>query len=391
MGQEINYTGGLPGILDGILNTAIENRASDVHFDPKGDGLNIRMRVDGILYPIELKTYAAEQIISRIKVLAQMNIAEHRIPQDGEFEFECQGKKYDVRVSTAATIYGEAIVLRILDRDAAFVGLENLGLDPDQLEEVKRLIASPYGMVIASGPTGSGKTTFLYSALGTFDKTAKNIITIEDPVEFPVEGIRQIQVDEGIGLGFAKSMHGILRQDPNIIMLGEVRDADTAQLAFQAALTGMLVFSTFHTFDVTGLVIRLIEMGVPRSVVAHALSGVISIRLVRKICLSCEEPYELTEFEKRILIVQDNDGKSLKKGKGCDLCHHSGYLGRVGIYEVLVCDDEIRWNIIERTSSSDLRAFIKTKMNKSLLESGRQKVMDGITTAEEIIRVVGTL
>ena len=246
-------------------------------------------------------------------------------------------------------------------------------------------------MVIASGPTGSGKTTFLYSALGTFDKTAKNIITIEDPVEFPVEGIRQIQVDDSIGLGFGKSMHGILRQDPNIIMLGEVRDADTAQLAFQAALTGMLVFSTFHTFDVTGLVIRLIEMGVPRSVVAHALSGVISIRLVRKICLSCEEPYELTEFEKRILKIQASDGQSFKKGKGCDLCHNSGYLGRVGIYEVLLCDDDIRWNIIEKTSSSDLRAFIKTKMNKSLLESGKQKVVDGVTTAEEILRVIGTL
>ena len=302
MSKKIDYsTKSAPELVDQIIHQAIEGKASDIHLDPSREGLVVRFRVDGILYAIQtLEQYTEEEVVSRIKVMAQMNIAERRFPQDGHFEFPHEEKTYNIRVSTAPTIYGEATALRILNREDVIVGLGDLGLNAEQLKLATKIIASPSGMVLVTGPTGSGKTTFLYSALGTFNKVARNIITLEDPVEFPMQSVRQIQIDESIGLGFAKSMRAMVRQDPDVIMLGEIRDSETAQMAFQAALTGILVFATFHTFDVPGLVIRLIEMGVPRSVVAHALSGVISSRLARKICSACAQPYALSDLDPKM-------------------------------------------------------------------------------------------
>ncbi|MDO8536716.1 MAG: GspE/PulE family protein [bacterium] len=390
MGKQIDYqTKSAPEVVDNIVHKAITSRASDIHIDPEREGLNIRFRIDGILYPIEkLEPYTAEEIISRIKVVGQMDIAERRFPQDGHFEFTHENKIYNIRVSTAPTIYGEAVALRILNREDIIVNLGDLGLDPEQLEEVNKIGASPYGMVLVTGPTGSGKTTLLYSILSTFNKSSRNIITLEDPVEFPMASVRQIQIDENIGLGFAKSMRAIVRQDPDVIMLGEIRDPETAQMAFQSALTGILIFSTFHTFDVPGLVIRLIEMNVPRSVVAHALSGVISSRLVRKICASCAVPYQLTGFEKKALGVSE-ELPGLKSGAGCEMCHKSGYLGRTGLFEVVRFDDEVRTNIIEGMPASTLRESLKHKATKSLRDSALEKIASGITTAEEVVRVIG--
>ena len=388
--KKMDYAGKTtPEIVDSILATAIENPASDIHFDSEQKGFVVRMRIDGILYPLELEAHEAEEIISRIKILAQLDITEHRAPQDGRFEFKVGERPYNIRVSTMPTIYGEAVALRILNKDSGIVGLAESGLEPEQLKTVNSIVNSPYGIILVSGPTGSGKTTFLYSVLETFDCAARNIVTLEDPVESPLPGTRQIQIDENIGFDFAKSMRGVLRQDPNVIMLGEIRDNETAQLAFQAALTGMLVFSTFHTFDVPGLVIRLIEMGVPRSVVAHAISGVISTRLVRKICAACATPYEPSEFEKKVFLTGDLTGVELRKGRGCHACHESGYLGRTGLFEVVPFDDEIRSAFIEQTSSSDLRDCIKRKITRSMADSAMEKVLNGTTTAEEIIRTIG--
>ncbi|HUZ92435.1 MAG TPA: GspE/PulE family protein [Candidatus Paceibacterota bacterium] len=390
MNKKIDYTGGsVPEVVDKILYQAIESKASDVHLDPDREGFSIRFRIDGILYPMDkLASYAQDEIISRIKVVALMDIAERRFPQDGHFEFEHEKRIYNIRVSTAPAIYGEAVALRILNREDVIVNLADLGLNPEQLKTVEKISASPYGMVLVTGPTGSGKTTFLYSILSTFNKISRNIMTLEDPVEFPMASVRQIQIDENIGLGFAKSMRAVVRQDPDVIMLGEIRDADTAQMAFQASLTGILLFSTFHTFDVPGLVIRLIEMGVPRSVVAHALSGIISTRLVRKICHACAEPYEPTESERRFL--GDAVTGQIKKGKGCDTCRQSGYLGRIGLFEVVEFDEEVRSGIIEGMPSSTLREFIEKKSPVNLRASAIEKIAAGITTIEEAIRVIGT-
>jgi len=391
MSKKIDYaTKSAPEVVDQMLHQAIESKASDVHLDPERDGMNIRLRVDGTLYPIEkLQTFAEEEIVSRIKVVAQMDIAEHRFPQDGHFEFTHNERIYNIRVSTAPTIYGEAVALRILNREDVIVNLGDLGLNPGQLETITKIIASPYGIVLVTGPTGSGKTTLLYSILSTFNKSSRNIITLEDPVEFPMSSVRQIQIEENIGLGFAKSMRAVVRQDPDIIMLGEIRDTDSAQMAFQSALTGILIFSTFHTFDVPGLVIRLIEMGVPRSVVAHALSGVISTRLVRKICPSCAAPYILTDFEKKSLGDGADLSGEFKKGKGCATCRESGYLGRTGLFEIVQFDEEIRSNIIEGMPASALREFLAKKSPMNLRASAIEKIANGITTPEEVLRVIG--
>lgn len=380
-----------PEVVDGIFKAAIESRASDIHFDSGKNGFTARARIDGILYPMEFEFRNEEEVVSIIKIRAQMDITEHRFPQDGDFEFKNGDKSYNIRVATMPTIYGESIALRILGKRDTIVGLTETGLEPDQLNAVAGIIASPYGLVLVLGPTGSGKTTFLYSVLETFDRVKRNVVTIEDPVESPMLGARQIQLKENIGFTFAKSMRGVLRQDPNIIMLGEIRDNDSAQLAFQAALTGMLVFTTFHTFDLPGLVIRLMEMGIPRSVVAHAISGVISTRLVRKICQSCAAPYALSEFEKKTLGMDPGAQITFRKGNGCDACHQSGYMGRTGLFEVIPFDDEIRYNIFEKTSASDIRDFISKKVTRSMADAAREKIINGTTTAEEVIRTIGAI
>ncbi len=375
--------------MERILADAIDSRASDIHLEPERESFNVRFRIDGILYTIEsLTKYSQEKIISRIKVLSNVNITEHRLPQGGNFEFNYKDRIYNIRTSTLPTPNGEAIVLRILNREEILIRIQDLGFDKNQLETMNRLIISPHGMILTTGPSGSGKTTLLYSTLNELNKPDNNIIALEDPIEFQMPTIRQVQITEGSGLDFARAMRSVLRQDPDIIMVGEIRDPETAQMAFQAALTGILVFSTFHTLDVPGLVARLVEMGMPRSVVAQAIEGVVSSRLLRKICDSCKKPYQLSDYEKMIL-GDKSKGKKFQKGEGCKNCLNSGYFGRTGIFEVVHFDNEIRSSIISKEPYASLHKLLKEKGIKTLRESAIDKVFQGITTVEEIARVTG--
>lgn len=376
-------------VLDFILRKAIEFKASDVHLEPERGVFHVRLRIDGLLYPVQgLDSFPETEIISRIKVLAEMDLFEHRLPQDGHFEFTVEGKVYNIRVSTSPTVYGQAVVLRIFNREGLVLALSNMGFEPEQLEQVRTMIASPYGMALITGQIGSGKTTLLYSLLNELNTPQRNIITLEDPVEFQVANLRQLQVNEANGFTFAKAIKAAVRQDPDVIMLGEIRDSETAQIAFQAALTGSLVFSTFHTFDVSGLIIRLIEMGVPRSVVAHALTGVMSTRLVRKICTACVEPYEPTA-EELAALGTGYKAQPLFHGKGCVECHERGYSGRIGVFEVVRFDDDIRTAIIETLPTVELRKVLSARITRTLREAAVAKVLQGVTSASEIIRVIG--
>jgi type II secretory ATPase GspE/PulE/Tfp pilus assembly ATPase PilB-like protein len=381
--------------FDKIIMVAIESRTSDIHFEPQRDALVIRFRVDGILRVGQ--TYQKDyqnNILSKVKVLANMNIAEHRLPQDGHFEYTHGDKIYNIRVSSYPTLYGEAIVMRLLNRDDVLIKLENLGFLPDQLGMMQQLISNTSGMVLTTGPTGSGKTNLLYSILNTLNKPEINIITIEDPIEYEIARIRQGQINDDIGMTFAKSMRTIVRQDPNIIMVGEIRDPETAQIALQASLTGIFVFSTFHTFDIPALVNRLLEMGATPAVIAQAIVGVVATRLVRKICESCKVPYEqadldkLPEYAKRSLDLHALT-PTMKKGRGCQNCSNMGYKGRTGIFEIVFFDNDIKSLITERQPTNKIYSTLVQKHTKSLHLVAKEKILAGITTPEEILRVLG--
>ena len=375
-------------VVEGILEQAITTGASDIHIDPERGKLTARLRIDGILYPLSgLESFNPDEVISKIKVMGQMDIMEKRLPQDGHLEFSYLNKNYNFRVSTTPTIYGEAVVMRMLDREGIAVNLADLGFTDKQMEIVQKIINSPYGIVIITGPTGSGKTTLLYSFLNYLNKPEKNILTLEDPVEYQMANIRQMQVNEARGWDFARGMRAVVRQDPDVIMLGEIRDKETASMAFQAALTGRLVLSTFHTFDVPGIIIRLIEMGIPRSVVAHSFTGVMSCRLMRKICQACEADY--TASEQELKLFELTGGEKLKKGRGCGMCHNSGYAGRVGIFEIVYFDEEIKANIMQEHPDVSLYDLLKSKISPTLRQTAMGRVLQGQTTLEELIRVVG--
>ncbi len=377
-------------VMDKILCSAIDYRASDVHFEPDGEVFNVRFRVDGLLYQVKgLTGLPQDAITSRIKVLAEMDLFQHRLPQDGHFEFAYNNVVYNVRVSTVPTVLGQAVVLRLFNRENLVLAVENLGFEAEQLERVQRMLTSPYGINLITGQIGSGKTTLLYSMLNAVNNAERNIITLEDPVEFQMPNVRQLQVNESVGFTFARGMRAAVRQDPDVVMLGEIRDSETAQSAFQAALTGSLVFSTFHTFDVAGLVIRLIEMGIPRSVVAHALNGVVSTRLVRKICQACRAPAPAGELEQRF-FGDEAKQQEFFIGAGCLECHQTGYRGRIGIYEVVLFDDDIRTAIIEEHDAATLRNLVHQKVSVTLHEASLAKVRSGATTVAELVRVIGS-
>lgn len=378
--------------LNEIVIQAINNRASDIHFEPERETIRVRFRIDGLLSTFTtLEKTSQGNIISRIKVLSKMNITEYRLPQDGNYEFVYQNKIYNIRASALPGIYGETIVFRILNRDDVLVKLENLGFDREQLEQVQRLISIPAGMILITGPVGSGKTSILYSIIDRHNKPEKSIVTLEDPVEYQIPNIRQTQINETIGLNFSKAIRSTLRQDPDIIMIGEIRDADTAQLAAQASLIGILVLSTFHTFDIPALVYRLIELGISSSIIAQGIQGVISTRLVRKVCSSCQIEYSPTESEKSIIEIYKITSLQLRKGKGCYMCKNSGYLGRTGIFEVVSFDEDIRTAIIEKRPASFIYSLLHDKKIKALRESAIQKVRDGFTTFDEVARVFGII
>jgi type IV pilus assembly protein PilB len=374
-----------------LMHTAIQERASDVHIEPQDRDLTIRFRVDGLLHEFHrLPKWTQGAIVSRIKVLSNLDIAEKRQPQDGRLMIEVEGRRVDMRVSTLPVTNGEKVVIRIVDQNRTQVALGDLGMQDDDLEKVKRSLARPQGIVLVTGPTGSGKTTLLYSGLRHIQHVTKNIVTVEDPVEFQLGGINQVQVDEKAKKTFPNALRAILRQDPDVIMIGEIRDKETAQIAFRASVTGHLVLSTVHTNDAAGAVTRLVDLGLEPFMVASSLVGVVSMRLVRMLCPRCRETYEASSAH--IGRIQGDVANAapvtLHRGRGCPHCHESGYFGRTGIFEVLEVDDPIRRLIVQNAADSAIRqAAIEAGM-RTIGEDGLQKVLSGETTLEEVTRTV---
>jgi len=371
-----------------MIIQAINKRASDIHIEPLEDGLDIRYRVDGILHDVQRPPkYLQSAIISRIKVLANLDISEHRIPQDGRFNIKVENRDIDIRVSCVPTIYGENVVLRLLDPNSVALGLEKLGFLESTLNKYEDLIHRPYGIILVTGPTGSGKTTTLYASLSTINSPEKNIITIEDPVEYHLGGIRQIQINPKVELTFASGLRSILRQDPDIIMVGEIRDLETAEIAIHAALTGHLVFSTLHTNDAAGAITRLIDMGVEPFLASSSIIGVVAQRLVRVICPDCKEAYEPDNSVLEKIGIQKDQNTKFYRGKGCDKCMHTGYLGRIAIFELMIPNDDIRGLTVNKSTTEQLKkAAIESGMT-TLQQDGIQKVLSGLTSIEEVLRV----
>ena len=379
-------------LVNMIIIQAISERASDIHIVPEEGGLRVRFRVDGMLHDASSPPkHLQAAIISRIKIMSNLDISERRLPQDGRFSIKIENRPIDLRVSCVPTMYGESVVLRLLDVSSAHLALPALGFSPDTLEEFHKLITLPHGILLVTGPTGSGKTTVLYAALDKINSHEKNIITIEDPVEYKLKGIVQIQVNAKINLTFANGLRSILRQDPDVIMVGEARDFETAEIAIQAALTGHLVFTTLHTNDALSASSRLIDMGVEPFLISASLAGILAQRLVRTICEDCKEAYVPPDSALRDLGIDLMDGKAMKffKGKGCPKCMGSGYKGRIGIFELLTLagKENLRNLIVARAPLHELKKEAARLGMVTLREDGIRKIREGITTIEEVIRV----
>ena len=375
-------------LVNHIIAEAIEKRASDIHLEPFSEELILRYRIDGILHAFEAppkRLYAA--IGTRIKIMAKLDISERRLPQDGRIKLKIMGKDIDMRVSTLPTIYGESVVMRILDRGNLTLDLKHLGFPKKELAQLEALIKKPFGKLLVTGPTGSGKTTTLYGALDKINTPDKKIITIEDPVEYQMLGVNQIHVKPQIGLTFASGLRSIVRQDPDVIMVGEIRDPETAEISIQAALTGHLVFSTIHTNDAAGAITRLLDMGIESFLISSSVLGVLAQRLVRVICEHCKEPVTL---DKRLIEEMGpwaSDSLQTYHGKGCEKCSFTGFRGRCGIYELLIIDDDIRHLILQKSTAQVIKEAARKKGMKTLREDGWEKVINQQTTVEEILRV----
>ncbi len=376
--------------VDLLLSQAVKSRASDIHIEPQEKSTIVRMRIDGMLrsmVPPAKRMQAA--VTARIKILSQMDIAERRLPQDGRFKIKALGRDIDVRVSAIPTIYGEKVVMRILDASAIDLNLDQLGFESGSLDEFKHMLSQPHGIIIVTGPTGSGKSTTLYSALNYLKDPTKNITTVENPVEYRLAGINQIQVKPEIQLDFAKCLRAILRQDPDIVLIGEIRDKETVEIAIKASLTGHLVLSTFHTNDAPSAISRMVYMGVERYLLASSLNLIIAQRLVRRICECCKEPVSLDEETlKRLKINYEQAIDSVfYHGRGCQACGGAGYFGRMPIFEFLAIDKDMRERIIAGDSEAQIRTASQQKGYGGLLESGVSNILKGLTTAEEVLRV----
>jgi type IV pilus assembly protein PilB len=372
-----------------ILFQAIQDRASDIHFEPFEDEFKIRYRVDGALYEMAPPPkHLALPVISRIKVMSNLNIAERRLPQDGRIQLNIGGKQVDLRVSTLPTQYGESVVLRVLDRTVVNLELESLGMPTEIFEQTKEVIKVPNGIFIVTGPTGSGKTTTLYSCLKRINTIDMKLLTSEDPVEYDIEGIMQVPINEAIGLTFARALRAFLRQDPDIIMVGEMRDLETAQISIQASLTGHLVFTTLHTNDASGAVTRMIDMGVEPFLISSTLQGILAQRLVRKACKKCKVAYEPTEavLSELGLTKEDTQGRPFYYGKGCMECNETGYKGRKGLFELLLMTEPIRELINMRSPAGVIRGRALELGMRTLREDGIRSILDGETTVEEVLK-----
>ncbi len=381
-------------IITQLLDYAVKSKASDIHVEPLEEKTRVRYRIDGILHEkVILPRQVHDALVSRIKIMSNLKIDEKRLPQDGRFSYELQKALYDLRISTVPTIYGEKVVMRLLPKSSAPPTLQDLGLRGSALKNLEIQITRPHGIILICGPTGSGKTTTLYSILTKLSTTAVNIVTVEDPVEYQIPGANQVQVNPTIGLTFASALRSFLRQDPNVMLVGEIRDTETADLAIQAALTGHEVFSTLHTNSASGSLPRLLDMGAEPFLLASSMNGVVGQRILRKICSHCKVSYtppaEVVENIKRVLgkIVPENKPMVLYKGMGCEECGKTGYSGRIGVYEVLVVSQTIMKLILERSSASDIEKQAVAEGMLTLKQDGYMKALEGMTTLEEVLRV----
>ena len=373
-----------------MLSQAVKARASDIHIEPYQNKLKIRYRVDGILYDkLTPPKHIQSTLVSRVKIMAKLNIAEKRLPQDGRIEIRIANKNVDIRVSTIPTSFGERVVLRLLDKSNVLLKLSDLGMPKDKLGAFDGLIHNPHGIILVTGPTGSGKTTTLYAALSTINTAQINIITIEDPVEYQMDGIAQIQVNPKIDLTFAKGLRSIVRQDPDVILVGEIRDTETAKISIQSALTGHLVFSTLHTNDSASAITRMIDMGIEPFLISSSVLAILAQRLIRVICNDCKKPYDPDEESlKSIGLSHGNlEGRKLYRGRGCPSCLHTGYKGRMGIFEFMFLDDDIKNLILKSSDANTIKRKAVENRMINIRQDGAQKVLDGITTIEEVFRV----
>jgi len=377
-------------LLNLVLLTAIQDRASDIHFEPFEDEFKIRYRVDGVLYEmVPPPKHLHVAMASRIKVMARLDIAERRLPQDGRIELNISGNPVDLRVSTLPTMFGESVVLRVLDRRMVSLDIDKLGLRPDDMEKTELLMGKPHGIILVTGPTGCGKTTTLYAMLSTMNVVGRKILTAEDPVEYDIEGIMQTGVNPEIGVTFATCLRHFLRQDPDVILVGEIRDLETGEIAVQASLTGHVVFSTVHTNDAATAITRLVDLGLEPYLICATLEGIIAQRLVRRICPECKEEYEPTPEALLQVGLRPEDvvGKKFYRGRGCDRCNNIGYRGRMGIFEIITMNEEIRELVMAGASTGELRQCARKYGTRSLRDSGLLNVYDGLTTLEEVAAV----
>ena len=387
--KELSESNPVKKLLNLVLLQAIRDKASDIHFEPFENEYKMRYRIDGVLYEmIPPPKYIAAALSSRIKVMADLDIAERRLPQDGRISLTVQGNPVDLRVSVLPTMFGESVVLRILDRSQASFNLGELGLRPREHEIVRQLIRKPNGIIIVTGPTGCGKTTTLYSALNELNDIGTKIITTEDPVEYDVDGLVQVQMKSEIGLTFARCLRSILRQDPDVILVGEIRDLETAQISAQASLTGHVVFTTLHTNDAPSSVARLLDLGVEPFLITATVEGIVAQRLVRRICTACKTQFEPNETQLMELQLTPDDvkGKKFFYGRGCSTCNGTGYKGRIGIFEIMVFNDEIRDLVMNQASTSVLRAAGMKAGMRLLRDNGLETIYDGVTTIDEIVK-----
>jgi type IV pilus assembly protein PilB len=387
--REMAQSNPVKKLVNLVLLQAIRDQASDVHFEPFEDEFKMRYRIDGVLFEmVPPPKYVAMAIASRIKVMANLDIAERRVPQDGRIELLVEGRPVDLRVSVLPTMFGESVVLRVLDRAQVNLDLEQLGLREEELNVVRQLIKKPHGIVIVTGPTGCGKTTTLYSALRELNSPEVKILTSEDPVEYDIDGMIQVQIRSDIGLTFARCLRHFLRQDPDIILVGEVRDLETAQIAVQSSLTGHLVFSTLHTNDAPSSIARLVDLGLEPFLVTATLDAIVAQRLVRKICLNSKEEFHPSEIQLMELGLRPEDvaGRVFYYGKGCEYCNNTGYKGRQGIFEVMVMDDELRELVMRHASTSVLRGEARKRGMRTLRQTGLLAIYDAVTSIEEVVR-----
>jgi type IV pilus assembly protein PilB len=391
--KELSESNPVKKLLNLVLLQAIRDKASDIHFEPFENEYKMRYRIDGVLYEmVPPPKYIAAALSSRIKVMANLDIAERRLPQDGRISLTVQGNPVDLRVSVLPTMYGESVVLRVLDRSQVTFDLAKLGLRKDDHELVRKLIRKPNGIIIVTGPTGCGKTTTLYAALSELNSIETKIITTEDPVEYDIDGLIQVQMKPDIGLVFARCLRSILRQDPDIILVGEIRDLETAEIAAQASLTGHVVFTTLHTTDAPSSIARLLDLGVEPFLITATLEAILSQRLARKICENCKTPFEPTETQLMVLQLTPDDvkGKKFYYGRGCEKCNNTGYKGRIGIFEIMVFNDEIRDLIMNQASTAILRSAAQKAGMRLLRDNGLAAIYDGITTIDEVEKVTLT-